>query len=401
MATDQPLEYRPLSAWAIAGFGLAGIYTGLVLVSASIWLVKAEPLFLPGWTILIALAGGAASLIAVAQIRNSDGILAGQKLAQAGLWLSIFVGAGYFAYSYFTGLALIQQADSFLRVKDDDAPLVPDSGFFPRLIAGQTDRKELNRAFLLSLDAGSRTGNPTNERDMQIQYDAGAKDGRGALTQFRTHPFLKLFLTTPPDKIIIEPQGVKSWTWDQHSYQVARHYKVTTPEREMQVVLLVQSSEPSAEGERRKWFLNLQKTTRVSDSPTKLGELLKIMATNARVQLDEWNTAPGRKQPPIEADWERLVPDPVRRKVVIDGAKFLSPAFQLPREVPIPAWRNLDDGRLEMNIPAGVQLGGFGLEGDLLVRTTLPFNPLEPNDNPIIWNVDRYKVNRVQFVEGK
>src|SRR5438046_426587 len=111
MPTTGEIEYRPVSLLALAGFALASVFAGLVLLSTLVALIQGVPLFLSGWAMALALAGAAISFLALWHIRNAEGTLAGAALARWGLWLSILLGASYFVYAYVTGLALTTQAN--------------------------------------------------------------------------------------------------------------------------------------------------------------------------------------------------------------------------------------------------------------------------------------------------
>src|SRR5438445_12017721 len=79
-----PEAYRPVSVLAIAGLILAGFYVALVLVVAAVGFFTASPLFLPGWTLLLAVAAAALCLLGQWQIRESEGPRAGLPLTRWG-----------------------------------------------------------------------------------------------------------------------------------------------------------------------------------------------------------------------------------------------------------------------------------------------------------------------------
>src|SRR5437870_645296 len=118
-ATGEPLVYRPVSLLAIVGACLGGLYTALVLLTTIVALINGTPYFLRGWLVILVLGGVVLSLLAMWQIRQSEGTLAGQAVARWGLWLSLVPGLGYEAYRYATGWALTQQANDFLMLKSD------------------------------------------------------------------------------------------------------------------------------------------------------------------------------------------------------------------------------------------------------------------------------------------
>src|SRR5438876_8096140 len=85
----KPLVYRPVSGLAIAGFSFAAVFTGLVLLSLVVALVRRESFFLPTWMYALGLTGVVLSFLALRQIRASEGTRAGIPLARLGLWTTL------------------------------------------------------------------------------------------------------------------------------------------------------------------------------------------------------------------------------------------------------------------------------------------------------------------------
>src|SRR6516165_4882614 len=92
------IVYRPVSGFAIAGFAASCVFALLVLIVAIVALVKGAPFFYSPFILLIPIAGLVLSLIARSHIRASEGTRAGEPLARAGIWISLFTGLGYFVY---------------------------------------------------------------------------------------------------------------------------------------------------------------------------------------------------------------------------------------------------------------------------------------------------------------
>jgi hypothetical protein len=272
----EPEPYRPVSLLAIAGLALAVLYIALVVVVAGLGFFQATPMFLPGWTLLLAMAAAGVSLLGLWQIRESEGTRAGQSLARWGLALSIFAGLGYAAYQYFTGLALIQQANDFLMVKSDD-----DSGFFPRLQSG--DPTEINHAFLLTYPESARVGmNPKDLRAIEMRFERkGAKAPNSPLSQFRDN-FLVRSIAQHGPKAKIEPFGVEKWSYEQGGYLVSRNYRIMLPEMTVDLLTPVHSTE----GDERKWFLDFRRMEFKRSELTALGKELLEASRSARAFVD-------------------------------------------------------------------------------------------------------------------
>src|SRR5437870_13843653 len=107
---SEPEVYRPIAPLAVLGLCVGGFYCGLVVITTLVALVRGAPFFLPAWTIVLWLGGAVISGLGLGQIANSERTRAGAALARWGLLLALVSGSAYTAYTYFTGLALKQQA---------------------------------------------------------------------------------------------------------------------------------------------------------------------------------------------------------------------------------------------------------------------------------------------------
>jgi hypothetical protein len=277
----EPLVYRPLSGLAIAGLACAALYAGLLLLSVVVAFIKNEPFYLASWLLVLPVAGGILCLLALRQIRGSEGTRAGAGLARCGLWLAVIAGLGSATFSTFTGLAVRQQSDRFLMEKG------PDSGFFPLLQAGDT-----NSAFLLTLPPNRRQANPHNEREMEKLFDRpeGKGSAEGLLTIFRGADFVRVLQQPhePPPRV--QALGVKSWEYEGKGYKVERTYRITTPEGEFDLPVVTQSVDSEVPGEGRKWMVLFQppmklNPVRLTDLGLKMDQLRLSAATFVNVCL--------------------------------------------------------------------------------------------------------------------
>ncbi len=237
----EPLVYRPLSGLAILGLACGVIYGILVVVSVALAFFRHEPFLLPSWLLLLAAAGFGLSVLALRQIRNSEGTRAGTGLARLGLWVSLLAGLGYGTYSAFTGLAIRQQANRFLTEKEQGK--AASSGFFPHLQAG-----DIEAAYLLTLAPRLRT----NRADAIAQglTATDEKNPKGQLTIFAEADFVQL-LQDP--KARVEPQGVRTWAYEGKGYKVERIYRIVTPEGSFEMPVTVQSADSDDPREGRRW----------------------------------------------------------------------------------------------------------------------------------------------------
>ncbi|HEV8061088.1 MAG TPA: hypothetical protein VGP68_14505, partial [Gemmataceae bacterium] len=105
--------YRRVSGFAIAGLVVGILFVLFLLVQAIVGMMAHTTVLLPLWFEFIAVLGVALSLIGARSIRRADGTLAGMRIAQCGLWISLVTGLAYGAYYGATYLAVRQQADAF------------------------------------------------------------------------------------------------------------------------------------------------------------------------------------------------------------------------------------------------------------------------------------------------
>jgi hypothetical protein len=284
---SEPISYRPLSGFAIAGFAASCLFALLVLGVAVVALIQGAPFFYSLWVLLLPAAGLVLSMIARNQIRSSEGTRAGESLARAGVWIGLMTGLGYFVYYSVTGLALTSQANEFLMTARED------SGFFAHLQKAAESTPELYAAFLLTLPASSR-GNvkPGNEEAMLRVHDQASADGTpGRLTLFRNNSIIRVFTTAAPGQIKVEPLGVQTWAYEERSYIVHRTYRVTTPEAVIEFPVITRSTEGETSGEARKWYVETNKMGRPEIARTDLGKGLRVLRALGHAWLNRWGKA--------------------------------------------------------------------------------------------------------------
>lgn len=265
---QEPLAYRPISGWAIAGCGAGGLFAVLVAASTIVGLFQGSPVFFPMWVVVLPALGILLSLLGQRDIQNSEGTRAGGKIANAGLWLSIVSGLTYFSYYFVTGLALQSQANDFLMEKG------PDSGFFPLIKEGATNPAQLNAAFLLTKPKNLRRTDPSDEAMMRSLHDLGTKEGApGPLTQFRDNLLVRVFYKHLAKDAEITPLTVQDWLYEKKSYKVVRVYRVKTIEVEMEMLMVAASAEGEP-GQGRHWFVNMNesKANKTTKTFTPLGQ---------------------------------------------------------------------------------------------------------------------------------
>ena len=391
-----PIAYRPISGFAIAGFAAACLLGLLMLGMAAVALYQGAPFYLPIWAVLpAAVVAAGLSLLARGQIRNSEGTQAGEKLAGAGIWLSLLTGLGYGVYYYVTMLAVTSQANAFLTQPGDG------SGFFPHLQNAAESKTDLHAAFLLTLPPTARGAvRPEDELGMLRQHDQSKPDGSaGQLTLFRKHPLVRLVVTAPPGSVHVEPLGVQNWDYENRSYTVRRGYRITTPEAEVEFSLPAASSEGEAAGEQRRWFVPLQVVGKPSEKNiklTKLGDGLQRIRNQSRGTLFLWKNALNEGQPFAFAqkdatNWERLPLAETQRGYVKGALQDLFAAKRVARlgglmfffeqESGLGDWKKTEDAKWQMahdfrlTLVARGAEPAYSIEGQMVMETAAALDP--------------------------
>src|SRR5216684_3189869 len=191
--------YRRISGFAITSLAFA-VSFAVCLVMATLWgLRDRSPLLLPAFVQALPVIGAALALTAMYLIRNSEGTLAGMKLAVWGWWLSVVFGLGYGAYYGATSLAVQKQAEDFAL------------GWLNKVKDGK-----FGDAFMDTQDPANRQKLKSEALDqINIQFLMAMgmpKDGvlRPPLDVFRENPLVHLIEQGGAATQIV-PLAVKSW----------------------------------------------------------------------------------------------------------------------------------------------------------------------------------------------
>jgi hypothetical protein len=401
---DDAGVYRPISGFAIAGLALSGLYTLLVAMSAIMHF------FWPGYMILLAIAGVGLSLVAIWQIRSAEGTRAGLKIANWGVVLGLLSGGGYAAYDLVTTLAIKVQANRFLMKPGEDA------GFFPLLQKGQ--KVDLNAAFLLTRTPASRFGaRPNDEEAMRLQFDAPMSPSpTGHLTLFMNSNLVRIFHQAALEhgEVTVEPAGIRALIYDPQGPKVARAYQISTPEVNVEAVIVVQRTENSSEG--AKWFVIWNESSMGTIKRTPAGIRMHDLRMGTRDVVDKWLENEKRANAKIPQNVEGAkIPARVDRTEVIQDFKRkldTTPANRLPRMLkfgdPSFAFWEMNGKKLEITHtfqlvllgdegPEGYRYVGFG---KFIVETPVLGDPRTANFTPD-WKLKEIILERVLPLQRK
>jgi hypothetical protein len=259
-------ERDRLLLWA--GASLAGLYA-LVGLAGLVAFSGTNPWVLPmGLMILGPICTALLCWMARSRIQASEDTLAGLGLANWGLLLSIFFGLNYAAYLTSNHFAVSQQASEF-------------GSRWLELI--QQDK--LLDAFVMTLPPNGR---PLPQRaPIELSYNTprSARD-QGPYTLFTRTPHVSLLRKSGPETRweLVSNSPV----YEQNSYRVTLHYRITTKYGNFDLDLVAVGTESVAAGETgRGWFIPTQETLLRNLQPTEAGEQMKTQAEGAaRVAKD-------------------------------------------------------------------------------------------------------------------
>jgi hypothetical protein len=273
----EPMVYRRVSGFAIAGFSLAVLFALYLVIAGARGMYDGSPLLLSPSMQALPFLSAALSGIALFLIARSGGLLAGGKLATVGLWISIVFGLGYIAYFVATYFAIRQQADAYVE------------RWFAKLAQGK-----INAAFLDSIDPAVRLRvNPDDEATMNDRFNApvgktGQEMAKGPLDLFRQTDLVRVFIEGGKD-VQITPQGVRDWDYRGGGYNVRRYYQLTNAEGvyEVQVAVVGRESK-NQEYEGREWTVRIQESGVKKTEMTDLGKQAKHLRPQAAHFIDQW-----------------------------------------------------------------------------------------------------------------
>ncbi|MCS7045749.1 MAG: hypothetical protein NZO58_05290 [Gemmataceae bacterium] len=405
--------YRPLSFLALAGFAISCLFGGVVVLSAVLAIIQGAPFFFHNGVLLVAVVGFVVAWLGLNEIRNSEDTKAGRTLAVSGMWISLATGAAYFAYSYFTGLALQQQALAFFLRDDNEF-----SGWFPRLQRAGRDKVEFYRAFLLTMPYSARTARPEDGDKIVELFDRPTADGAtGRLTRFKTDHSV-MSLVKGGDQAHVEPLGVKEWVYEKGSYRVTCAFRIKSLEGTADLTITAVSTEGESDRLPRFWFADLTSAYLTNMQPTPLGrglEYLRTVAVGFLGQLENeirqasWS----RKPPPRDGtDWTKQHPDDAaelkdRIRAIFDGkAPDQGWHINSPSKLGLTDWDRDAEGRVVFKMPLALVFVDTNSDvlraADLqtVVRTKTPIDPerIVQSDRPVApeWELLEYQFLRLK-----
>lgn len=290
---DAP-AYRPISAFAVAALALA-VLTALTIAGFAVAAkISGRPILI--WLMVVPSAVAfVLAIVAIRQIRTSEGTIVGLGLANTAWWLSLLTGAGYAAFLLATDFAVRTQAET---VGDEYIKLLRD---------GQPEK-----AFRLTRDpAQQRSISPDDTEGIRRRF------GSGDLAGFNRGDFARLSRTWGP-QLKVEPMGAMGTEQTPNGFKVPLNYVLRSPEGQCEMTLTTQGFDNAKAGE-RVWMIVFGQSGTYPKSyrRTRLGKLLNELQGEAlKVVPPAWSkltdAGPAAVEPLIRVDGE--VPEQSRKQ---------------------------------------------------------------------------------------
>lgn len=203
-------DYKPLSGLALAAIALAGLFAVILLGFVVVGFVSKRPID-EGWHLWLAAIGFVLAILARIQIRRSEGIRTGQKLADAAWWICLLGGGGFFAYLQANEFSLRLQSGKYL------------DAWFDALKKG--DRAA---SFLLTLEPEQRRDPSLNPADPTLEERLNTEFAH-MYPGYRNHSLVTT-IVRGGDAITAAQQGLKRWEYRTASTSVEWTYRISGPE---------------------------------------------------------------------------------------------------------------------------------------------------------------------------
>lgn len=262
-ATPQ-VGYQSLSFLAVVSM-VVGCGFGIVVLLGSIFaFVGTSPFLLPIWAVVFPLASLLTGWMALAKIRDSEGVLTGRAFAWTGINVSLVIGLLYFTYFMANNLAVRQQADDFIK------------GYFEAV-----SKEPFEKAFLYTLPPSQRpqTADPSNiRRFVESTYNQTQDMGQpGQFTRYQLEPYVRI-LSTSGGKFEARMVKANLPDYTEGGYVVPMTYEIKTDAVTIVIDFQVQSANTNRG---REWFMKPTGVATRRLDLTPAGERLELQAKAA------------------------------------------------------------------------------------------------------------------------
>jgi hypothetical protein len=261
------IDYKPISAWAVAALTVSGLYALIIGTIAITALYVRQPALSSAW--IFAGVGLFLSIIARAHIKRSEGTRVGLRYATIAWWLSVIGGITFFAYNITSKFALKQQAE---RAATE---------WFDLLKQSKNDPVKLNQAFLLTIEPTRRQNiDPGNSSELDANF------GGGPLPGFRNSDLIRYFERNGGD-VSVESLGVSNLEQIDTGYKLEYSFQLRSPEGVANLNIVMFGSEgKNIVG--REWHILMPPGGMSIKASTTYGRLLRHLQDEAREVAVTW-----------------------------------------------------------------------------------------------------------------
>ena len=253
-------RYQPMSLFSVLAIVAAGLYTVLVLILTVVGLYTRKPV-LELWLVLFAGVGIITAIAARWQISNSEGTLAGRKMANWALVISILVGCVYVAYYAGNILAIRNQANSFVQDK---------------WLKALQDRK-FDEAYFYGMPPADRQG---------VRQSTVATRFSLPVQVFR-HTYLSTIFDEARGEVAIESLGIRDLNATPEGYVATLQYRVKTRMGEFDLAVGTLGAE-GKDIKGREWAVSRGATSIQKFTLSTYGRMVNEIRADAETAVGEW-----------------------------------------------------------------------------------------------------------------
>lgn len=236
--SNPQVGYQSLSLLAVFSLVLGGIFGLFVVLGSLIAFTGTTPFLLPVWAVVFPLLALITGWMALAQIRDSAGVMTGSRFAWIGINIALVTGLLYFTYYMANNLAVRQQASEFVQTYFESIAKDPPE-----------------KAFLYTITPSQRPqhSDPVRLRAfVESTYNVAQDPGQpGPFTRYQYEPYFRL-LSNSGGKFEATLLKANLPDFAEGGYVVPVTYQVKTETAEMIIDLQVQSATTNRG---REWFL--------------------------------------------------------------------------------------------------------------------------------------------------
>jgi hypothetical protein len=249
-----------------------------------------SPWELGGWAWVLLFAAVLVSVLSLAQIRSSEGALAGRRLARWGLYLSLFFGGYYLIYLGGNQFAVSSQAE---KVADGYLDMI--------------EKGALHKAYRETLKPGSRPGDTNLAEEIEQGHNVPRGREAGEFAAFCTSPVVQAIRLGGKTE---RSRKSSSSELTPTGYVVKVHYDVRNDFGHFEVIVMAHSVEV---GGRREWQVIGPASTIVKNElETPLATDVGRVVTETAPLVTRWLEAITAKQP--EVAYLLTLPEAPRRQ---------------------------------------------------------------------------------------